>query len=178
MRKLAIALSASLAACVGPQGAPAAKEPAAPRAWKQPRPVVVRHALVLPASGPAIADGAVSFSDGRIVAVGPDARVPSPAGAEEVDGSGLVLTPGIIDVHSHLGVYASPGLRATSDGNEATSPVTAEVSAEHSFWPQDPALRRAAAGGITSFLALPGSANLIGGRGFPVKLHFARTAAE
>ena len=67
---------------------------------------------------------------------------------------------------------------SNDDGNEATSPITAEVSAEHSFWPQDPSLRRAAAGGITSLLVLPGSANLIGGRGFPVKLHFGRTAAE
>ncbi|WP_233261565.1 amidohydrolase family protein [Vitiosangium sp. GDMCC 1.1324] len=147
-------------------------------AYRQERPVVVRHATVMPASGPAIEDGAIAFTDGKIVAVGRNAEVATPPGAEEVDGTGLYVTPGIIDAHSHLGVYASPETSSTSDGNEATAPVTAEVSAEHSFWPQDPGLRRAAAGGITSLLVLPGSANLIGGRGFPVKLHFGRSAAE
>ena len=51
------------------------------------------------------------------------------------------------------------------DGNEATKPVTAEVWAEHSFWPQDPAIWRAIAGGVTTIQVLPGSANIIGGRG-------------
>ena len=148
------------------------------RVWRQERAVVVRHATVMPASGPAIENGAVSFVDGKIVAVGPDADVPTPPGAEEVDGTGLYVTPGIIDAHSHLGVYSSPETTSTNDGNEATAPVTAEVSAEHAFWPQDPGLRRAVAGGVTSLLVLPGSANLIGGRGFPVKLHFGRSAAE
>ncbi len=150
----------------------------ATRTWSQPRAVVIRHATVMPASGPAIEDGAVAFVDGKLVAVGRNAEVATPPGAEEVDGTGLYVTPGIIDAHSHLGVYASPSAFANEEGNEATAPVTSEVDAEHGFWPQDPGLRRAAAGGITSLLVLPGSANLIGGRGFPVKLHFGRTAAE
>ncbi|MCE9669413.1 amidohydrolase family protein [Myxococcus stipitatus] len=157
---------------------PVAAAPAPTRVWKQSRAVVVRHATVMPASGPAIEDGAVAWVDGKLTAVGRDAEVATPPGAEEVDGTGLYVTPGIIDAHSHLGVYASPESFSNSDGNEATAPVTAEVSAEHSFWPQDPGLRRAAAGGVTSLLVLPGSANLVGGRGFPVKLHFGRSAAE
>ncbi|WP_164007591.1 amidohydrolase family protein [Pyxidicoccus trucidator] len=148
------------------------------RVWKQPRAVVVRHATVMPATGPALEDGAVAFVDGKVVAVGRNADVATPPGAEEVDGTGLFVTPGIIDAHSHLGVYASPSSFSNDDGNEATAPVTAEVSAEHAFWPQDPGLRRAAAGGITSLLVLPGSANLVGGRGYPAKLHFGRSAAE
>jgi imidazolonepropionase-like amidohydrolase len=150
----------------------------ASRAWSQPRAVVIRHATVMPASGPAIEDGAVAFADGKLVAVGRNAEVATPPGAEEVDGTGLYVTPGIIDAHSHLGVYSSPATFANEEGNEVTAPVTSEVDAEHGFWPQDPGLRRAAAGGITSLLVLPGSANLIGGRGFPVKLHFGRTAME
>ncbi|WP_257453153.1 amidohydrolase family protein [Archangium lipolyticum] len=158
---------------------PTAKGASSPaRVWRQERAVVVRHATVMPASGPAIEDGAIAFADGKILAVGRNADVTTPPGAEEVDGTGLYVTPGIIDSHSHLGVYASPDTSSTSDGNEATAPVTAEISAEHGFWPQDPGLRRAVAGGVTSLLVLPGSANLIGGRGFPVKLHFGRSAAE
>lgn len=150
----------------------------AARTWRQPRAVVIRHATVMPASGPAIEDGAVAFADGKLLAVGRNAEVATPQGAEEIDGTGLYVTPGLIDAHSHLGVYASPSSFANWEGNEASAPVTAEVDAEHSFWPQDPGLRRAAAGGVTSMLVLPGSANLIGGRGFPVKLHFGRSAAE
>jgi adenine deaminase len=81
------------------------------RIWQQPRPIVIRHALVMPATSPSIPDGAVSFANGKIVAVGPDAQVQSPPGAEEIDARGLVVTPGIIDAHSHLGVYATPQTR-------------------------------------------------------------------
>jgi imidazolonepropionase-like amidohydrolase len=183
MHRLAFAIVA-LAACTAaaPKSSKKYDEQVTPaigsRSWAQPRPVVIRHALVMPVSGPSIQDGAVSFSEGKIVAVGPDAQVQTPPGGEEIDARGLTVTPGIIDAHSHLGVYASPQSTANSDGNEATNPVTSEVSAKDGFWPQDPGLRRAAAGGITSLLILPGSANLIGGRGFPVKLHFGRTAGE
>jgi imidazolonepropionase-like amidohydrolase len=161
-----------------PIEAPAAPPKAPARVWKQSRAVVVRHATVMPATGPAIEDGAVAFVDGKLAAVGRNADVATPPGAEEVDGTGLYVTPGIIDAHSHLGVYSSPSSFSNDDGNEATAPVTAEVSAEHAFWPQDPGLRRAAAGGVTSLLVLPGSANLVGGRGYPAKLHFGRSAAE
>ncbi|HXH01306.1 MAG TPA: amidohydrolase, partial [Xanthomonadaceae bacterium] len=85
------------------------------------------------------------------------------------DATGKWLTPGIIDVHSHLGVYSSPGTASHSDGNEATAPVTANVWAEHSVWPQDPGFATALAGGITALQVLPGSANLIGGRGVTLK---------
>ena len=50
------------------------------------------------------------------------------AGATVIDGKGQYLTPGVIDVHSHLGDYPSPGVAAHSDGNEMTAPVTAEVT--------------------------------------------------
>src|SRR5438309_6255838 len=139
-------------------------------------PVVIRNATILTATGQEIANGSILFKDGRIVAVGP--RVESPADAVVVDGTGKYVTPGLIDDHSHLGVYAAPGTDAESDGNEATNPVTAEVWAEHSFWPQDPQIPLAIAGGITTIQALPGSANLIGGRSAILKLIPARTVQE
>ena len=72
-----------------------------------------------------------------------------------------IRKPGVIDVHSHLGNYPSPGVDAHSDGNEATNPVRPEVWAEHSVWPQDPGFSRALAnGGVTTLQILPGSANL------------------
>ncbi|HZX96926.1 MAG TPA: amidohydrolase family protein [Myxococcales bacterium] len=176
---LAIACSSSSAQVPHKTAAEETQAPVLPtRTWVQQRAVVLRHARVLTAAGPAIEDGAVAFAQGKIIAAGPDGSVQTPPGAEEIDAKGMVVTPGIIDAHSHLGVYPSPQTQGNSDGNEATNPITAEVNAKDGFWPQDPGLRRAAAGGITSLLILPGSANLIGGRGFPVKLHFGRTADE
>ncbi len=144
---------------------------------RKPNPaVVIRNATIMTATGHEIAGGAIVLRDGRIVAVG--STVDAPADAVVVDGTGKYVTPGLIDTHSHLGVYAAPGTQAESDGNEATYPVTAEVWAEHSFWPQDPQIPLAIAGGITTIQALPGSANLIGGRSAVLKLVPARTVQE
>lgn len=113
-------------------------------------------------------DGAdVLFADGRIEAVGHG--LTAPAGARIIDARGRWVTPGLIDVHSHLGVFPSPEIGGLSDGNEATDPVTANVWAEHSIWPQDPGFQAALAGGVTTLEILPGSANLIGGRSVVVK---------
>src|SRR6059036_4010751 len=139
-------------------------------------PVLIRNATVMTAAGQEIRNGSIVLQDGRIVAVGEKAD--APAGAVVVDGTGKYVTPGLIDDHSHLGVYAAPGTDAESDGNEATNPITAEVWAEHSFWPQDPQIPLAIAGGITTIQALPGSANLIGGRSAILKLIPARTVQE
>lgn len=139
-------------------------------------PVVIKNATIMTATGQTITNGSILFRDGRIVAVG--ATVAAPADAVVVDATGKFVTPGIIDDHSHLGVYAAPGTDAESDGNEATNPVTPEVWAEHSFWPQDPQIPLAIAGGITTIQALPGSANLIGGRSAVLKLIPARTVQE
>ena len=77
-----------------------------------------------------------------------------------------------------MGVYPAPGVRTSSDGNEATNPVTAEVWAEHSVWSQDPQYKLALAGGVTTFHVLPGSANLFGGRGVTLKNVSANTVSD
>ena len=123
-------------------------------------------ATVLLGNGERIDDADVLIADGKIVEVGTEL---SAGDATIVDASGKWITPGVIDVHSHLGVYASPGTESHSDGNEATAPVTAQVWAEHSVWPHDPGFPQALAGGVTSMQLLPGSANLIGGRSVTVK---------
>jgi imidazolonepropionase-like amidohydrolase len=109
----------------------------------------------------------VIIKDGIIIAIGEDLPVSDKTIIKDVKGKWI--TPGIIDIHSHMGVYPAPSVSTSSDGNEATSPVTAEVWAEHSMWVQDPQYALALAGGVTTFHVLPGSANLIGGRGVTVK---------
>ncbi len=131
------------------------------------KPIVITNVTILDGIGGQIEDGEILLKDGLIVEVGKS--VSSPSGAIEIDGEGKWVTPGIIDNHSHLGVYPSPLTRSHADGNEVTSPVTPEVWAEHSIWPQDPGFQRALAGGVTSLQILPGSANLFGGRSVTVK---------
>jgi len=136
---------------------------------------VIRHATVFDGDGRRYDNGTVIFADGAIQAVG-GPELASPAGALEIDGTGKWVTPGIIDIHSHLGDYPSPQVDALSDGNEATSPVRPEVWAEHSVWPQDPGFSRALMnGGVTTLQVLPGSANLFGGRSVVLKNVPART---
>src|SRR3954467_11161037 len=137
------------------------------------RTTVIRNVTILTAAGPTIRNGAILLQNGKIAAVG--ASVNAPADALVIDGAGKYVTPGIIDDHSHLGVCAAPGGNALSDGNEATSPTTPQVWAEHSVWPQDPQFPRNLAGGVTTLQVLPGSANLIGGRSVVLKVVPSRT---
>ena len=136
-------------------------------------PVQITNVTIFDGVGGKIENGSILFADGKIKAVGKDVKAPK--GTTVIDGTGKFVTPGIIDNHSHLGDYASPAVQAHSDGNEMSSPVTAEVWAEHSVWPQDPGFERALAGGVTALQVLPGSANLIGGRGVTLKNVYART---
>ncbi len=125
-------------------------------------------ARILTAAGVTYERGDLLIARGKILAIG--AELEAPADATRIDARGKTLTPGIIDTHSHMGVYASPGFRAHSDGNEMSGPVTAYARAADGYWPQDPQIDRARAGGITTIQVLPGSANLIGGRSVVVKL--------
>ncbi len=138
------------------------------------QPTLVTNVTILDGEGGRIDGGSILFRDGKIVEVAQ--TIAAPAGATVIDGQGKWVTPGIIDVHSHLGDYPSPGVDANSDGNEMTGPVTAEVWAEHSVWPQDPGFGRALAnGGVTTLQILPGSANLMGGRSVTLKNVYGRT---
>lgn len=202
MRPTPFLLALAVAGCAGAQAsqspAPAVSESAAPGASAGPvagalskpgadafpstytpfpsRPTVIRNVHIHTAAGPLIRNGAILLRDGKVAAIG--ASVDAPAGAVVIDGAGKFVTPGLIDTHSHLGVYPAPGTAAHNDGNEATAPVTAHVWAEHSVWPQDPQFPRVLAGGTTTIQVLPGSANLIGGRGVTLKVVPARSVQE
>lgn len=136
-------------------------------------PTALVGATVYDGAGGVIPGGTVLFANGKVEAVG--LNLPTD-GYRVIDGTGKFVTPGIIDVHSHLGDYPSPAVAAHSDGNEMTSPTTPDVWAEHSVWPQDPGFSRALAnGGVTALQILPGSANLMGGRSATLKNVPSRT---
>jgi imidazolonepropionase-like amidohydrolase len=134
---------------------------------------LIRNATLLTAAGPVVQNGSLLLINGRIAAVG--TNLTAPADAVVIDAGGRYVTPGLIDTHSHAGDYPAPAVASHADGNEGTSPVTANVWAEHSVWPQDPQFPRILAGGTTTLQVLPGSANLIGGRSVVLKVIRART---
>jgi len=127
---------------------------------------LLKNATVLIGNGEHINHADVLIEQGKITQVGVDIVAEN---IKTIDAEGKWITPGLIDVHSHLGVYPSPSVESHSDGNEMTSPNTSEVWSEHSVWPQDPGFQTARAGGITTLQILPGSANLFGGRGVTLR---------
>ncbi|MCJ7420339.1 amidohydrolase [Sphingomicrobium astaxanthinifaciens] len=142
-------------------------------------PTVITGATVFDGNGGRIDNGAVWIEDGIVRGVGSVDDILVTGEMKVIDGTGMYVTPGIIDVHSHLGNYPSPGVSSHSDGNEAVDPNTAYVWTEHSVWPQDPGFSRALAnGGVTALQVLPGSANLFGGRSVTLKNVPGRTVME
>jgi imidazolonepropionase-like amidohydrolase len=144
---------------------------------KVPPPVMIKNATLMTATGKTIPRGTIVLSGGKITAV-LDRETPAPAGVEVIDGTGKFVTPGVIDTHSHLGVYPWPNVTAHADGNEMTDPIFSHAQSVDAFWPQDPGIERAVAGGVTTIQALPGSGNLIGGRAVTLKLRSAQSGRE
>ncbi|HAN31429.1 MAG TPA: amidohydrolase [Myxococcales bacterium] len=138
-------------------------------------PVLIQKGTLWTAKGDILPDTDLLIRDGKIVAIGRGLKAPH--NAQVVAAGGRVVTPGLVDMHSHLGVYSSPYASAHSDGNEMSSPLTPMVRAVDSYDPEDPAIAKSLAGGVTTALILPGSGNVMGGEAAYVKLR-GRTTAE
>jgi hypothetical protein len=139
-------------------------------------PLALKGGKIYRITSPPIDSGTIIIRNGLIEEVGGINQVTIPSDAVVVDMAGKSILPGIIDAHSHMGVYSWPGVEANSDGNEATAPVTAQVRAEDGINLEDPAFARARAGGVTTVMVLPGSANIIGGEGVVLKLKTRRAS--
>ncbi|AWM39965.1 imidazolonepropionase [Gemmata obscuriglobus] len=149
---------------------PGAGAPAAARAADADRVTAFTGATIhTAATDRPIENGTLVVKGGRIAAVGAAADVTVPPGAEVVDLKGRVVIPGLVDTHSHVGVYSRPGVAANSDGNEMSGPVQPGVRAIDSFNADDPGIKMALAGGVTTANVMPGSGNVIGGQTVYVK---------
>ena len=137
--------------------------------------ILISNARIIDGTGTEIENGSILMTDGKISAIGTEVTGEA---SLTIDAGGKFVTPGIIDIHSHLGNYPTPSVAAHNDGNEITSPITSEVYAEHGIWPQDPGFDEALQGGVTTLHILPGSANLFGGRGVTLRNVPARTVQE
>lgn len=138
-------------------------------------PTLIRNATIMTAAGETLENADILLDDGAIAAIGSDLDAPSDA--QVVDGTGRFVTPGLIDSHSHIGVSATPEVAAHYDNNDAGT-TTPELWMDHGVWPQGPGFGRALAGGTTAALLLPGSGDLIEGRGVTVKMVPGRTPQD
>ncbi|GAA5969186.1 hypothetical protein JCM21900_004720 [Sporobolomyces salmonicolor] len=109
----------------------------------------------------------VLLDRGLIVGIGEGL---SAQGLKVVDAKGAWLTPGIFDMHSHIGVDSLPELSGSDDTNSVAAPILPHLRSLDGINTHDLAYRRTVAGGVTTSLVLPGSANSIGGQAFPIKL--------
>lgn len=121
------------------------------------------------AIGDPIPNGVLVIRGGKIVAAGPTADVTIPDDAVKVNLEGSTIIPGLVDAHSHVGLWSKPGVPANADGNESSGPVQPAIRALDSVWPGDPGVKMALAGGVTTANIMPGSANVIGGQTVYVK---------
>lgn len=137
--------------------------------------IAVKNAKLLTITQGVIESGTILLDGGKIVALGTDVVVP--ADALVIDGTGKWVTPGLIDAHSHIGLFGEPSIEATADGNEKTGPVQSYLRGMDSLNPQDPAFPQVVAAGVTTVYTGPCSSNIIGGTGMVIKMH-GRTVDE
>lgn len=131
--------------------------------------IAITSGYVVPVDGDPIDGGTVLISDGRITAVGPDADVAVPAGAEVVDAAGKWVLPGFVEAHGHIGVHEESVGWAGDDTNEKTDPNGARMRALDAVNPADQGFTDALTGGVTSSVIKPGSGNPIGGQTVAIK---------
>lgn len=126
--------------------------------------ILIRNAHVLPMEGAAYENGYVLVRNGTIAAVGDMSNLPINSEAEEIDAAGGWVMPGLIDIHSHLGLYEDGLGFEGADGNEDTDPVTPHLRVIDGINPMERAFRESLEAGVTAVVVSPGSANPIGGQ--------------
>ncbi len=132
--------------------------------------MIIRNATVFDAVNKDPFKGDILIRKGKIAAIAP--KIEADGGETVIDAAGLRAYPGFVDAHSHIGLdnYGGP-TGGTFDYNEMTDIVSPQLRGSDSYYPHDPAIRAALAGGVTTVAAGPGSANVLGGTFFAVKLY-------
>ena len=129
--------------------------------------LLLKNGNVMTMAGPAFV-GDVAIENGKIVAVGQSL---SYSDAEVRDVTGMTVMPGIVDPHCHIGMWEDAMGFEGADGNECTNPITPELRAIDAINPYDRCFEEAVAGGVTTCVTGPGSANVIGGQFVAIKTH-------
>lgn len=130
---------------------------------------VFKAAKIYPIVGQPVENGMMKVnSAGKIVEIGQNLSID---GAELIDFSDKILMPGLIDAHSHVGMWGDGEGDPGYDGNEIPRPITGEVRAIDAMNPLQISFESAREGGVTTIQVVPGSGNPIGGLGFACKTY-------
>jgi len=120
-----------------------------------------------------IKNGYIGFAYGKILSLGAMSELNSITG-EVIDAKGGIIYPGLIDAHTHLGMYGDSLTFEGDDCNEDTDPVTPQLRAIDAVNPMDGYFEEAASSGVTTVITGPGSANPIAGQLAAVKTYGKR----
>ncbi|BFZ55445.1 hypothetical protein PYCC9005_002486 [Savitreella phatthalungensis] len=137
------------------------------------KPALIKNATLLNGDGTLTWHADIFMENGVFKSVGSSAADAAAAAKGEVlvwDVQGRFVTPGLVDMHSHAGVNSLPEFWGNEDTNEISDPITSQVRVTDALSPSDPMFQRILSGGVTTSLILPGSANVIGGEAFAIKM--------
>ncbi len=130
--------------------------------------LVIKNARLLTMTENGSFVGDIRIDGGKIAEI---AQNVDTTGCDVFDAEGMYAMPGIIDAHSHIGMWEDGMGREGSDGNEATNPVTPEMRSIDGINPFDRCFKEAVACGVTTAVTGPGSANVVGGTFVAMKLY-------
>ena len=132
--------------------------------------LLIKNGYIKPITGADIPNGCVLVDDnGKIAAVAE--TIEAPAGAQVIDAKGLLVTPGCVEAHTHIGMWEWGIGWAGADGNESSDPITPQLRAIDAIYPFEEGIGRAVTGGVTTACTGPGSANIVGGTFAAIKLY-------
>ncbi|MDL2293030.1 amidohydrolase [Ruminococcaceae bacterium OttesenSCG-928-D13] len=132
----------------------------------------IKNAVIKTMAGVEYQNGQILIEDGKIKAVGE--AVERPAGADELDAGGKLVTPGLVDAHCHIGLFGTALRWESEDANEELDPITPQLRGIDSVNPMDEGFENAQKGGVTCVCTGPGSGNVIGGTFTALKTHGSR----
>ena len=135
--------------------------------------MVIIHADIYPVVGEPIQDGYLRFTS-TIEEMGPMGQYRPADGETVYDAAGKWLLPGFVDIHTHLGLFGDGVGFESEDCNEATDPVTPQLRVIDAINPMDRTFQDARAGGVTSVIVAPGSANPIAGQAAAIRTYGRR----
>jgi len=131
--------------------------------------LVIKNGYIKTMDGEDIEKGQIIIENGKIKAVGRNLDIPEDA--EIFDAEGLLVTPGLVEAHCHLGMFEEGIGFEGDDGNESVEPITPQLRAIDGINPMDQGFEDAREGGVTTAVTGPGSANVIGGTFAAIKTY-------
>ena len=131
--------------------------------------LLIKNGHIKTMAGYELENGCVLIGDdGKIISVAPAIDEPC---AQVIDAGGRLVTPGCVDAHCHIGLDNEATGWEGKDYNEIVDPITPQMRAIDSIYPQDEAFGKALQGGVTTACTGPGSANVVGGTFVAIKLY-------